>query len=276
MMIHVDDRFADLLGLELAAGRFFSLAIPTDGTSAVVINERAARDLGLSEPLGKRFHKTFGGGKPGEFVTIIGVLKDFHFASLHHGIEPMILRPLTSSDWRLTSIKVRGERLPETLNLIERTWRRHTGGQPFQYSFLDRDFGALYESERRAGRIFSALSALAVLVACLGLYGLVSFAAEQRTRELGVRKTLGASTASLTGLLSREVLVLVGIAAVVASPPTFFLAEAWLRNFAFRASIPPSLFAATAAVLLAVAFLSVAARAFRAATANPIAALRHE
>jgi putative ABC transport system permease protein len=273
MMTYVDPRFADLLGLELVAGRFFSTEVPTDATSSVVINERAARELGLSEPVGKRFHKGFGGAKEGEFVTIIGVLKDFHIASLHQDVLPTILRPLSPADWRLTSVKVRGERLPQTLALLERTWKEFTGGQPFEYSFLDTDFAALYESERRAGRIFSAFSILAVLVACLGLYGLVSFAVEQRMREIGIRKTFGASTASLTGLLSREVVIIVGIAAAVAA---FLLAREWLRDFAFRVPIHPLMFVATGAMVLSVAILSIAFRAIRAARANPVDTLRYE
>lgn len=276
MMTHVDERFADLLGLRLAAGRFFSSEVPTDRTSAVVINETAAKALGLSEPLGARFHKTFGGAQPGDFVTVIGVVKDFHFASLHYEIMPMIFRPLTPEDWRLSSVKVRGERLPQTLAAIEKIWEKYTGGQPFKYTFLDQDFGALYESEKRAGEIFAVFSFLAVLVACLGLYGLVSFAVEQRMKEIGIRKTLGASTAGLTKILSQEVLILVGLASAVASAPAYFLARDWLRNFAFRVSISPLMFAATAAGLLLIAFLSVAFRAVRAAAQSPVATLRHE
>jgi putative ABC transport system permease protein len=271
MTAHVDERFADLLGLELAAGRFFSRDVPTDAASAVVINERAARELGLKEPLGKRFHKDGGG-----FATVVGVLKDFHFDSLHRDIAPMILRPLSPRTWRLTSVKVRGEGLPQTLDLIERTWKKFTGGQPFRYSFLDADFGALYDSERRAGKIFAAFSALAVLVACLGLYGLVSFAAERRVREIGIRKTFGASTAGLAGLLSREVIVLVGVASAIASPPAFYMARGWLRDFAFRIPIDAWMFAAAGAAVLAVAVLSVAFRAIRAAAANPVDTLRYE
>jgi len=276
MMTYVDERFAGLLGLPLAAGRFFSPEIPTDKTSAVVINEKAAKVLGLSNPIGTRFHKTFGEAQPGEFVTVVGVLKDFHFDSLHREILPMIFRPLAPGNWRLTSVKVRGERLSDTLAFIQKTWSTYTGGQPFTYSFLDQDFGALYESERRAGRIFGIFSALAVLVACLGLYGLISFSAEQRMMEIGIRKILGASTASLTGLLSREVLVLVGIAAAAASAPALFLAQAWLKSFAYRASISPLLFVSTAAVLLLIAFLSVAYRAARTAAQSPVVTLRHE
>jgi putative ABC transport system permease protein len=273
---YVDDRFADLFGLKIVEGRFFRRDVGTDATSAVVINRTAARELGLTEPVGKRFHKQYGGAKEGEFVTIIGVLEDFHIASLHTDVRPMILRPLSAAEWRLTSVKVRAEGLPRTLALIESAWKKHTGDQPFQYSFLDQDFGALYDAERRAGKIFSAFSTLAVLVACLGLYGLVSFSAEQRTREIGIRKTLGASVGSLAGLLSREVIVLVGIAVVVASPPAYVLAGQWLRDFAYRTPIRPWMFAATAAAVLAVAFLSVAYRALRAAAANPVETLRNE
>ncbi len=276
MTTYVDHRFADLLGLELVAGRFFSPEIPTDATSAVVINEKTARELGLADPVGKRFHKEFGGAKEGEYVTIIGVLKDFHFFSLHYEIMPMLLRPLDPANWALMSVKIRPERLSQTLALIEETWKRFTGGQPFKYSFLDQDFGALYDSERRAGRIFLAFSALTILVACLGLYGLVSFAAEQRTREIGIRKTFGASVASLTGMLSREVLLLVGVSSLVASPPAAYLAGLWLRNFAYRIPIRPLMFAATAAAVLAVAILSVVFRAVRSAAANPIDTLRYE
>lgn len=276
MTIYVDQRFADVLGLELAAGRFFSREIPTDATSAVVINERAAREMGLSDPVGKRLHKEFGGANEGEFVTIIGVLKDFHFASLHQEILPMLLRPLSPQDWALTSVKIRPEHLVQTLAFVEKTWKKFTGGQPFQYSFLDQDFGTLYDSERRLGKIFLAFSALIILVACLGLYGLVSFAAEQRMREIGIRKTFGASVASLAGLLSREVIILVGVSAVIASPPALYFAEVWLQNFAFRISIHPLMFATTGATVLAVAFLSIAFRAVRAAAANPVDTLRYE
>ncbi len=276
LTIYVDQRFADLLDLELAAGRFFSSEIPTDATSAVVINERAARELGLSDPVGKRFYKEFGGAKEGEFVTIIGVLKDFHFASLHYEILPMLLRPLSPQEWALTSVKIRSEKVPQTLALIEKTWKKFTGGQPFQYSFLDQDFSALYDSEQRAGKIFLAFSVLTILVACLGLYGLVSFAAEQRMREIGIRKTFGASVASLASLLSREVIILVGLAAVIASPPALYFAELWLRNFAFRISVHPLMLFATGATVLTVAVLSIAFRAVRAAAANPVDTLRYE
>ncbi len=276
MTTYVDPDFADLLGLEVIEGRFFSRKIATDATSAVVINERAARELGLAEPVGKRIHKEFRGAKEGEFVTIIGVLRDFHFDSLHREIQPMLFRPLSDAEWAFTSVKVRPEQLPQTLALIEKTWKKHSGDQPFKYSFLDTDFDALYNSERRVGKIFSAFSILAIWIACLGLFGLVSFAAEQRTREIGIRKTFGASVAGLTGLLSKEVLLLVGTASLLSAPLAYYFNHSWLANFAFRSGISPLMFLLTAGAVLAVAFLSVAFRALRAASAIPVETLRYE
>jgi putative ABC transport system permease protein len=276
MTTYVDPRFANLLGLNVIDGRFFSPEIPSDATSAVVINERAARELGLSEAVGKRLHKEYGGAKEGEFVTIIGVLGDFHFDSLHRKIQPMLLRFLSPDEWGYTSVKVRPERLPQTLSLIERTWAAFTGGQPLEYSFLDEDFGALYDSERRAGKTLAIFSTLAILVACLGLYGLISFAAEQRMREIGIRKTFGASVANLTGLLSKEVVFLVSAAVLISSLPAYYFTQNWLKNFAFRIGVSPLMFIAAALAILAVAVLSIAVRAFRAAAANPIDTLRYE
>lgn len=271
-----DYRFAELLDLEIVAGRYFSPEISTDATSAVVINETAAKMLGLTDPVGKRFHKEFGGAKEGEFVTIIGVLKDFHFASLHYEILPMIIRPLSRSTWNFTSVRIGSKNIPETLARIEETWKTFTGGQPFEYSFLDEDFNNLYRSEQQMGQIFSVFAGLAILIACLGLVALISFTAEQRTKEIGIRKVLGASISKIVYLLSWEVAVLVFVADLVASPVAFYGMHKWLQNFAFRIGISPFLFISTAIGTLALAFLSVSFRAVGAARANPIDSIRYE
>jgi putative ABC transport system permease protein len=271
-----DHNYAELLDLEIVAGRYFSPEIPTDATSSVVINETAVKKLGLTDPVGKRLHKEFGGAKGGEFVTIIGVLKDFHFNSLHFEILPMLIRPLSPSTWTFTSVRIGHDNIPKTLARIEETWRTLTGGQPFEYSFLDEDFDNLYRSEQRMGRIFSIFAALAIFIACLGLVGLISFTAEQRTKEIGIRKVLGASISKILYLLSREVLVLVFVAAFVAAPIAFYSMHKWLQNFAFRIGISPLMFVLTALGTLAIAMLSVSFRAIRAAQANPIDAIRYE
>lgn len=271
-----DHNLVDLLDLEIVAGRYFSPEIPTDATSSVVINETAVKKLGLTEPVGKRLHKEFAGAKEGEFVTIIGVLKDFHFNSLHFEIFPMLIRPLSPSTWSLTSVRIGPENISETLTRIEKTWGTCTGGQPFEYSFLDEDFDNLYSSDLRMGQIFSIFAALAIFIACLGLVGLISFTAEQRTKEIGIRKVLGASVSKIIYLLSREVVVLVFVAAFVAAPIAYYSMHKWLENYAFRIGISPLTFILTAAGILAIALLSMSFRAIRSAQANPIDSIRYE
>jgi putative ABC transport system permease protein len=271
-----DYNFVDLLDLEIVAGRYFSKDIVTDATSAVVINETAVKELGLTDPIGKRFHKGFGGAKKGEFVTIIGVLKDIHFQSLHHEIHPMIIRPLTGWEGFYTSVRVRPENLSETIGLIEETWTRFSGGQPFEYSFLDTDLDNLYRAEQKTGQIFAIFSFLAIFVACLGLFGLISFAAEQRTREIGIRKVLGASVSRIIYLLSKEILILVSAAIFIASPVAFYAMSKWLESFAFRIEMSPLMFIMTALAASLIALLSVGYRAVKSALANPADALRYE
>jgi len=271
-----DHDFVDLLDLEIVAGRYFSKDIATDATAAVVINETAVKELGLSDPIGKRFHKEFGGAKKGEFVTIIGVLKDFHYRSLHHDISPMLIRPLTGWGGFYTSIKVRPEKINKTIGLIEKAWKRFSGGQPFEYSFLDTDLNNLYSAEKKTGQIFAIFSFLAIFIACLGLFGLISFAAEQRTREIGIRKVLGASVSRIIYLLSKEVLILVSVSILIASPIAFYATGKWLQSFAFRIEISPLMFIMTALVTLFIALLSVGYRAVKAANVDPADALRYE
>ena len=242
LTMYADFRYIDLLGLEFAAGRNFSPEILSDSTSSVIINETAVKELGLDEPIGKRLLKEFGNAKPGEFVTIIGVLKDFHFSSLHHQILPMIIRPFSRSVWAFTSIKIQSSDLPATIGRIEQSWHRFTGGQPFEYSFLDEDFNRLYQNEQRTGTIFGIFALLAVVIACLGLFGLVSFMAERRTKEIGIRKVLGAGVPRIVALLSKEVVILVGIAILATCPLAYYVMSRWLQNFAFRISLHPLFF----------------------------------
>ncbi len=276
MTMYADEDFAALLELELAEGRYFDSRIPTDATSAVVINENAVRIMGLSNPVGKRIHKDWGGARPGEFATIVGVLRDFHFASLHQEIQPMIIRPFMDRVWNYTSIKIRSDDIPRTLGLIGSEWKTLTGGQPFEYSFLDSDFDRLYKAEQRTGRIFGILGFLALCVACLGLFGLLSFAVEQRTREIGIRKVLGASVPQITALITREVFVLILAASVVATPVAYYAMQKWLQNFAYRIPLSGLLFLGTALFLVTAALLSVGFRALKAATANPSKSLKYE
>ena len=276
MTMHADEAFPALYGLELAEGRYLDLRIPTDAASAVLINEAAARMMGLAEPVGKRIHKEWGEAKPGEFVTIVGVLKDFHFASLYEEIQPMIIRPFMDRWWNYTSVKIRSDDIPRTLGLIESEWKAFTGGQPFQYSFLDSDFDSLYRAEKRAGRLFGIFGFLALFVACLGLFGLLTYAVERRTKEIGIRKILGASVSHIATLITREVFILILVASVVSAPLAYLVMQNWLQNFAYRISINGVLFVLTALFLMTAALMAVGFRAIKAAVANPSESLKYE
>jgi putative ABC transport system permease protein len=276
LMMHGDCNFAQLLDLEMVEGRYFSPEITTDATSAVVVNEAAVKKLGLKEPIGKRFVKDFGGAKKGEFVTIIGVVKDFHYLSLHHEILPMIIRPFSEKDWQLTSIKIRPENLRGTINQVQETWNKFTGGAPFEYSFLDEDFNNLYKSEQKTGQILAIFAFLAIFIACLGLLGMVSFSIEQRTKEIGIRKVLGATISKIIFMLSKEVIILVLIAFTLAAPLAFYAMNKWLRHFAFRIEPNPLTFILIALITLLIALLTISFRAIKAACANPVDSIKHE
>ncbi len=270
-----DHEFAELYNLQLSEGRYFSKDISSD-QNAVVINETAVEFLGLTEPLGKRFHKDFGEYREGDFVTVIGVVKDINFQSLHEEIKPMIIRNSANIIANYTSIKIKGGYIRETLSMIEDKWNELTGEEPFQYTFFDDDLNNLYRNEQKTGSVFTVFSALAIFIACLGLFGLISFNAEQRTKEIGIRKTLGAKVSTIIMLLSKEITILVLISAVIASPFAFFGMYNWLQNFAYRTSIHPLVFLSTALLTLLIALITIVFQAYKAARANPVKSLKYE
>jgi len=265
-----------LLNLEIIKGRFFSPGISTDATSSVVINEAAARKLGLDHPVGKRFRKEFGGAKEGEFVTIIGVVKDFHFQSLHQKIQPMILRPLIAGEAKFASVKIAGGNIKQTLHSIEKTWKNFTGNQPFEYSFLDDDFNSLYQAEQKLGKIFTIFSILSIVISCSGLFALACYATEQRTKEIGIRKVHGASVLNIIQLVTKEFTRWVVIAVVIASPIAWYVFDKWLQNFAYRVNIRIGIFLIAGIFALIVALLTVSYQSIKAAVANPVESLRYE
>ena len=271
-----DCDFAKLLDLEMVSGRYFSPGITTDATSAVVINEAAVKKLGIKDPIGKRFVKEFGGAKKGEFVTIIGVVKDFHYFSLHHEILPMIIRPFSEENWRLTSIKIRAANIKETINLVRETWNKFTAGEPFEYSFLDADFNNLYINEQKTGQILGIFAFLAIFIACLGLFGMVSFSTEQRTKEIGIRKVLGASVSKIIFMLSKEVIILVLLAFALSAPLAFYAMNKWLQDFAFRIELKPLTFILMALITLLIALLTISFHTIKVAYANPVDSIKHE
>ena len=269
----VDQDFMATYKLELASGRSFSVDHPTDATSAVMINEEAARQLGWADPLGKTMAVPAlkRGASP-----IIGVIRDFHFRSLHEKIGPIMVLVATPEMMTVLSLRIRADDAAATLAGLERKWRELDPAHPFSYSFLDERFARLYERERRTGTLLLSVAGLAVFVACLGLFGLAAYAAGKRTKEIGIRKAVGASARGIVVMLSKDFTRLVIIGYLAALPVVVWLMGRWLEGFAYRTAIGIGPFVAAGLAVLAAGWLSVGFQSIRAARANPTDALRYE
>jgi putative ABC transport system permease protein len=266
----VDARTIETLGFELVQGRSFSEEIGADTTNAYILNETAVRELGWENPIGQPFHVW-----DEEMGQVIGVVKDFHFKSLHQKIEPLVLDVKPEWSWS-AAIRLAPGNPREALDFIEKQWQVFESDLPFSYNFLDEDFDRLYRAEERLGKLFSSFTFLAIFVACLGLFGLAAFTTERRTKEIGIRKVLGASVRDVLLLLSKDFSKLVAFAFVVASPFAFFAMNAWLQNFAYRIDSSMTTFLLCGILVLLVALITVSSQALRAALANPAKALRYE
>jgi putative ABC transport system permease protein len=267
----VDAEYMKTTNIKLAAGRFFSSDIASDTLQAFVINETAAKKMGFTpeEALGKQFYL---GSQKG---TIIGIVRDFHFASLHNEIEPLVL---TFSPDELSDVivRIRPERFQETLAGLETTFNKLSPGWPFDFAFADEAIEALYKTDLKIGTAVGIFASVAIFVACLGLLGLAAFTSEQRRKEIGVRKVLGASVTGVVGLLSREFVKLVLIANIIAWPVAYYATSRWLQNFAYRAEISVITYLLAALLALAIAIVTISYQATRAALSNPVEALRYE
>lgn len=273
----VDWNYADVLGLEMVKGRFFSRDYASDSL-AVILNETAARHMGYTEPVGKRVLQTGAGGSqdaPEDMAfTIIGVVKDFHFESLHQTINPMILSPGQTGQYIIVKLS---EGSPHAvIEHIREKWNNFVDDQPFEYSFLMDDLVSDYRSEQRMGLVFSIFSALSIFIACLGLLGLASFTTEQRSKEIGIRKAMGASTCSVMMLLSREINLLVLISTLIAWPVAWYFMKNWLDNYAYRVDLGIAVFFVASGLTYLIALATVSFQAHRAASVNPVESLREE
>ena len=274
--VATDYDFIPTYGVQMDAGRNFSRSYGTD-TSSFIINESAVKAIGWKSPqdaVGKNLRYGFINGH------IIGVMKDFHFESLHQTIAPLIfIMPPTAPGqtfYNNISIKISGNNIPKALAVIKETWQKYLPELPYQYTFLDEKFEALYESEQRQETIFTVFACIAIFIACLGLFGLSAFAISQRIKEIGVRKVLGANISSIVTLLSKDFLKLVLIAAIIAFPVAWYAMHNWLQDFAYRISIQWWVFVFAAVAALLIALLTVSLQAIKAAIANPVESLRME
>lgn len=272
----VDHDYMETLDIELIEGRNFSRDFPSDST-ALIVNEAALRQLNWSEGLGQIL-STYGGSQEAPEVEpykIVGVVKDFHYKSLRDNIEPLVFKLDQSRGF--ISFKINGENIPATIDFLENKWDEFAPGQPFQYSFLDDRFNDMYKAEQKLGKIFGVFAFLAIFIACLGLYGLAAFTAEQKTKEIGVRKVLGASITSIVMLLSKEFLKLVLISFVFASVVSYFaMNNYWLQEFENRTEIDFMIFILAGISALVIAWVTMSFQSWSAARANPAKSLKDE
>ena len=258
-------------GIDVVAGRSFSPDMATDEETGIMLNESAVRALGLEQPLETRIRS----GLRGNMCRVVGVVRDVHFESLYNRIRPMAFQMHTSSAWKM-AVRIRPENVPETLAFVREKWTQAAPEEVFDYRFVDESFDRRYRSEEKAVQAVGVFTALAVCVACLGLFGLVAYTVDSRTREIGIRKVLGASAPNIVLLLSKEFIILVALANVVAWPVAYFAMQRWLQRFAYQVDLGIWTFVVSGALALAVALATVSAQAVRAALANPVDAMRYE
>jgi len=267
----IDTTYADTYNMKLAAGRFFSPQIPTDTTKSVMVNEAAVRTFGwktAENAIGKRF------GKGDDARYVIGVVKDFNFESLHKPVDALLIR-YTKVGSSL-SLKIDGRHIDEAINHLKKTWQSMVPDVPLVYSFVDESIGRQYGNEQKMQGIFYGFAILSLLIACLGLFGLSIFVVERKIKEIAIRKVLGASIPGIVGLLSKDFLKLVIIAAIIATPLAFYFMHQWLQDFAYRVNIGWWVFAASGIVALLIALVTISVKAIKAAMGNPVKSLRTE
>jgi putative ABC transport system permease protein len=266
--------FAEVMGIKLAEGRFFSKEYGTD-TTAVMINETAVKFLGLTDPVGKYILQPGGPGKFDRF-RIVGILKDFNIASLHEKITPVCFTLMKGNYEGYLCIRLNGKNIQSAIKSIENIWKDFSNRQPFQYSFFADDFNKNYDAEIKTSRIFILFSVLAIFIACLGLIGLITYMTTVRTREVGIRKTFGATKRIIVTLLSREVLVLILISSLVAYPIAYFGIRFWLNSFAEKITVGPAIYIVASIIGLTIGWLSIIYQALKAAAYNPAESLRYK
>ena len=271
---YVDEKYIPTLQMQIAKGRNFSSQMLTD-SSAIIINEAAAKLLNFTDPINKTlYYITSLKNKTVKEYHIVGVVKDFNFNSLRQTISPLAL--FYGEEKGSVAMRIKTDNISPLIAQVENKWKSMVPGQPFNYSFMDDDFNKIYSSDQRVGKIAMTFSILAILIACLGLFGLVTYAAEQRTKEIGIRKVLGATVTNIVGMLSKDFLKLVMVAALIAFPVAWWAMSKWLQDFAYRINISWWIFIIAGVITLLIALVTVSFKAIKAAITNPVKSLRTE
>ncbi len=273
--MRADDNYENALGLEIVEGRAFDRNMGSD-SSALMLNEAAVSVLGLTDPVGKVIIKN-AGAPDEERLQVVGIVKDFNFESYYNNIKPLAIQyyfPNYQRDY--ISLRLASGKSEEGLAAAQAIWDRFQPGDPMVYSFMDQDFDALFRTDQRLGRTLSMFTILAILIACLGLFGLSTFNTERRAREIGIRKVLGASAGQIVQLLSKEFTLLVGIALVIAAPLSYYFISQWLTAFPIQMTIPIWVFLVAGLGAISLAWLTVGIQSFQVATADPVDSLKEE
>jgi len=277
----VGEDYIDLMGMQIVAGRDFSKRLLTDVGMSFIVNEAMVKKMGWKEPLGKRIQLGITNGR------VIGVVKDFHFASLHSVVEPFAMYKITPGEYTPTEeegknmslllvVNISGKEIPSTLAFLQEKFAEFDPAHPLNYKFLDDTLNQLYLSEQRLMKLIGMFAGVCILISCMGLFGLAAFTTEQRTKEIGVRKVLGASTWQIIVMLARRILLLVLAGAMIASLGAYYAMNEWLTGFAYRIGINPLVFLLSAVAAMGVAFITVALQSYKTAQANPSISLRYE
>jgi putative ABC transport system permease protein len=270
--LFVDEHYIPTLGMKIVKGRNFSIDFPTDSTG-IILNESAVQLLGWKDPINQMFYRP-GDSMKSVAYHVIGVVKDFNFSSMHDKVGPLVIN--MGDNRGSMAVRLRGGDITGPVGQIETKWKAIANGVPFTYTFMDDDFNKLYQTEKQTGQLFISFAVFAIFIACLGLFGLVTYAAEQRMKEIGIRKVLGAKVGGIVGLLSRDFIKLVLIASLIAFPIAWWGMSQWLDGFAYRIGISWWIFVLAGAAALVIALATVSLQTIRAALANPIKSLKSE
>ncbi len=274
----IDEDYIDTYNLELVEGRNFSKDITTDADQAFILNEAAVKKFGWDEAIGKDFQiEIHAAGVQIKKGKVIGVVKDFHFQSLYNLIDPLVIYVNTSPFYsNFLNVKFAPGNWEEAVDMLGTKWKAFSQDKPFEFYFLDEEMKSFYDSEVRIGQIFTAFAVLSIIISCLGLFGLSAFSAQQRVKEIGIRKVLGANLGGILGLLSREYIILIIVANLIAWPLGWYFSTEWLASFPYRTGLNIGIFLVTFIGALGIALVTVSFQSMKAATANPVKSLRNE
>jgi len=273
---YVDEHYVPTLGMEIIRGRNFSKDFPSDSTG-IIMNEAAVKVLGFKDPSKEILYRpNFSNGAINGAISyhVVGVIKDFNFSSMHQTVGPLVIQ--LSNNYGSMAVRVNTKNVASIVDNIKSKWSSMAPGQPFSYTFMDVDFNKIYNAEQRTGKLFITFAVFAIFIGCLGLFGLVTYAAEQRVKEIGVRKVLGASVGGIVMMLSRDFAKLVLIASIIAFPVAWWAMNQWLQSFAYRINIGWWVFIVAGVMAMAIALVTVSLQAIKAALANPVKSLRSE